>query len=55
MEIDIDILPLDIKYIILQYVRLESGYKFDSDSIYFYSNPKIFLTDESKLQINYSF
>ena len=53
MEIDIYILPLDIQYIILQYVRLESGYKFDIDSIYFYSNPTIFF-ETNNLQINYS-
>ena len=38
-------LPNEIKYIILQFVRIEELYKFDVDSVFSYIEPHVFMLD----------
>ncbi len=47
---NITLLPDEIKYIILQFVRIEELYKFDVDSVFSYIEPHVFMLDR-KLHI----
>jgi hypothetical protein len=51
--IDISLLPDEIQYLILGYVRLENSYNFDIDSVYAYVEPYIFMI-KGRLRINIS-
>jgi hypothetical protein len=51
--IEIALLPNEIQYLILEYIRLENSYNFDIDSVYAYIEPYIFMIG-GKLRINIS-
>ena len=51
--IEIALLPDEIKYLILEYIRLENSYNFDIDSVYAYVEPYIFMIG-GRLRINIS-
>jgi len=51
--IDISLLPYEIQYLILGFVRLENSYNFDIDSVYSYVEPYIFMT-RGRLCVNIS-
>ena len=51
--IEIALLPDEIQYLILEYIRLENSYNFDIDCVYAYVEPYIFMLG-GKLRINIS-